>query len=246
MAVQTRIKEAIHQRPSLELPVRLVAVSKTKSASALLEAYAAGQRVFGENYVQELCEKAKHPELSELRDLEYHFIGKLQSNKVNMLINNVPQLCMVETVSSSKLARKLDAAVGKATEGGLRGPGPLSVMIQVNSSGELQKGGVESIDEATTLAQMICGDPSQSDPGGCANLKLAGLMTIGNADYSAGPDNFTLLAEYRRAVAGALSVEEASLELSMGMSGDFPMAIEYGATNVRVGSTIFGDRVYDK
>lgn len=121
---------------------------------------------------------------------------------------------------------------------GLRPSETLKVMIQVNSSGEPQKGGVESVEEAVLLAEHIVLK--------CPCLVFIGLMTIGNADYTAGPSNFTFLAGCRQAVATALSLEEASLELSMGMSGDYQTAITHGSTNVRVGSTIFGGRTYSK
>jgi pyridoxal phosphate enzyme (YggS family) len=240
LSVKDRIKVASKTRPKNgDLPaVCLVAVSKTKPASALHAAYLAGQRDFGENYIQELVEKAGHPTLSSLKDLNYHFVGKIQSNKVNMLIKKVPQLGVVETIDSAKLATKINGAVKAAVAEGLRPPGSLKVMIQVNSSGEPQKGGVESSSEAVALAQEIVGS--------CSHLALTGVMTIGNADYTAGPDNFAFLATCRKEVAQALGIEENALELSMGMSGDFEAAIAHGSTNVRVGSTIFGSRVYDK
>jgi pyridoxal phosphate enzyme (YggS family) len=214
--------------------VRLVAVSKTKPAAALLEAYRHEQRVFGENYVQELLEKAAEPSLAALEDLEYHFIGRLQSNKVNALVGKVPQLKCVETVDSSKLAGKLASAV-KAN----RPDRPLTVLIQVNSSGEPQKGGVEPDSESLTeVTKTILNHPGE--------LLLGGVMTIGNADYTAGPANFRTLSESRAIVAGVMGVEPAALELSMGMSGDYEIAIKHGATNVRIGSTIFGARDYSK
>mmetsp|Transcript_57669 Transcript_57669/g.99302 ORF Transcript_57669/g.99302 Transcript_57669/m.99302 type:complete len:297 (+) Transcript_57669:52-942(+) len=239
-SVHTRIDAAVKSRPASisAAGVRLVAVSKTKPASALVAAYSAGHRDFGENYVQELIEKSNHPDLAQLEGLNYHFIGKIQSNKANMLIKKVPQLEIVETIDSLKLALKINSAVKAAVDEGLRAPGALKVMIQVNSSGEPQKGGVESNGEAVALAQEIFLN--------CPHLNLVGVMTIGNADYTAGPSNFKFLDDCRKSVAEAISVEESSLELSMGMSGDFESAILHGSTNVRVGSTIFGSRVYDK
>jgi len=106
--------------------------------------------------------------------------------------------------------------------------------MQVNSSGEPQKGGVDSHADAVALAQHLAA--------ACRHLKLVGLMTIGNADYTAGPDNFAYLVESRRLVAEAVGVAPETLELSMGMSGDYKAAIEHGSTNVRIGSTIFGAR----
>lgn len=109
--------------------------------------------------------------------------------------------------------------------------------MQVNTSGEESKFGVDPGD-VVPLAQHVHQQ--------CAHLKLAGLMTIGQPDYSSRPENFTCLAECRARVAEALGVAEAELELSMGMSADFEQAIEAGSTNVRVGSTIFGARDYGK
>ncbi|KAH7618533.1 hypothetical protein Ndes2526B_g05431 [Nannochloris sp. 'desiccata'] len=207
-------------------PTRLVAVSKTKPASALQEAYDAGQRDFGENYVQELLEKA--PILPS--DIRWHFIGHLQSNKAKALIEGVPSLAMVETVDSEKLASKLNAAVEGA------GRSRLPVFVQVNTSGEESKYGVEPGASCVALARYIATN--------CPNLQLAGLMTIGMPDYTSRPENFRCLGRCRKDVAEAVGVSENDLELSMGMSGDFEAAIEMGSTNVRVGSTIFGARNY--
>ncbi|KAL4457402.1 hypothetical protein ABPG75_012267 [Micractinium tetrahymenae] len=198
-------------RAGRDRPPRLVAVSKTKPAEAVQEAYEAGHRVFGENYVQELVDKA--PQLPA--DCAWHFIGHLQSNKVKTLLEGVPNLAMLETVDSEKLANKLDSTV--------------------NTSGEESKYGVEPKD-CVALARHI----HES----CKHLRLAGLMTIGMPDYSSRPENFQCLSDCRKAVAEALGLPEAELELSMGMSGDFEQAVEMGSTNVRVGSTIFGARVY--
>lgn len=247
----------------------MVAVSKTKPLSAVLEAYAVGQRDFGENYVQEIVEKAPRAP----QDVRWHFIGHLQSNKVKALLSAVPNLAVVETVDSEKLAKKLDRARAellsqrKADEDGqaLRGPGtsgaegaekspasptassspllspsssaPLAVFLQVNTSGEASKSGVEP-GEVAALAAAVRDS--------CPHLRVAGLMTIGMPDYTSRPENFACLRACRKDVAETLGVPEESLELSMGMSGDFEAAIEMGATNVRVGSTIFGARDYSK
>lgn len=109
--------------------------------------------------------------------------------------------------------------------------------MQVNTSGEESKYGVEPSD-TVALARHIHEE--------CPHLTLAGLMTIGQPDYSSRPENFTRLSEIRAQVADALKVPADSLELSMGMSGDFEQAIQMGSTNVRVGSTIFGARDYSK
>ena len=214
-------------RAGRDRPVRLVAVSKTKPASAVQEAYEAGQRDFGENYVQELLDKA--PVLPS--DIRWHFIGHLQSNKVKSLIEGVPSLAMVETVDSEKLASRLNAAVAAA------GRSPLRVFLQVNTSGEESKHGVEPGAACVALARHITAQ--------CPHLQLAGLMTIGMPDYSSRPENFECLSACRKEIAEAeVGVSESELELSMGMSGDFEAAIAMDSTNVRVGSTIFGARNY--
>ena len=217
---------------------RLVAVSKLKTNEHVLAAYGEGQRHFGENYVQEFCEKA--PQLPS--DIAWHFIGHLQSNKCKQLVGAVPNLYVVETVDSAKLARKLNAAcanVGRTT--------PLRVLIQVNTSGEDAKSGLPpllSSDDASgdaPLAEVVRFVLTE-----CPHLRFAGLMTIGRYDGTP-VDCFEALVSSRDAVAPM--VEEAGvldageeMELSMGMSGDYPLAVQLGSTSIRVGSAIFGSR----
>ncbi|MEW5310363.1 MAG: hypothetical protein WDW38_002170 [Sanguina aurantia] len=224
--VRARMRAATPSSSLDTQQVRLVGVSKTKPAEAVMEAYAAGQRVFGENYTKEILEKAPLCPA----DVQWHFIGHMQSNKVKDVIEAVPNLVMVETVDSAKLADKLEKACAT-----FRPTSPLSIMLQVNTSGEETKFGVEPsgcVPLATHIATQ------------CKHLRLVGLMTIGQPDYSSRPENFTVLSACRREVALALGLAEQSLELSMGMSGDFEQAIQMGSTNIRVGSTIFGARVY--
>lgn len=204
-----------------------MAVSKTKSVSVIYQAYEAGHRVFGENYVQELVEKS--PQLPT--EIEWHFIGNLQSNKVKALLGGVPTLDMVETVDDEKIASHLDRAVANL------GRKPLKVLVQVNTSGEESKHGVEP-SECVELAKHV--------KLGCPNLIFSGLMTIGMLDYSSTPENFRTLRKCRTEVCEALGIPEEHCELSMGMSADFEQAIEMGSTNVRIGSTIFGPREYPK
>ncbi|KAF5943641.1 hypothetical protein HYC85_017718 [Camellia sinensis] len=178
--------------------IRVVAVSKTKSVSLIREVYDSGHRCFGENYVQEIIEKA--PQLPD--DIEWHFIGNLQSNKVKPLLAGVPNLAVVETVDDEKIANQLNRVVANI------GRNPLKVFVQVNTSGEESKSGV--------------------DPSGCMELVK---HTLENC---------------RSEVCKALGIAEEQCELSMGMSGDFQLAVEMGSTNVRIGSTIFGAREYPK
>ena len=228
------------------VPPRLVAVSKFKPAPAVAAAYAEGVRHFGENYVQELIGKA-----AELpADIAWHFIGQLQSNKARGLVTSVPSLYCVESVDSEKLAALLEkgaAAAGRglasdaipSANGGVDeiplAARPLQVLVQVNTSGEGQKGGVEP-GSAAGLAAFIIRE--------CPHLAFRGLMTIGAAD-AAPTASFAALVAERAAVCAALGPPwdaPGALELSMGMSGDFEEATEAGATSLRVGSAIFGER----
>ncbi|CAG9465529.1 unnamed protein product [Pedinophyceae sp. YPF-701] len=149
-----------------------------------------------------------------------------------MLVKGVPNLAVVETVDTPKLANRLSNAVADL------GRAPLGVMVQVNTSGEESKFGVDPGAPVVDLCRHISAE--------CPGLRLCGLMTIGMPDYTSRPENFTCLINCRAEVEKALGLAEGSLELSMGMSGDFEQATEMGATSVRVGSTIFGARDYSK
>ena len=199
--------------------VSLVAVSKTFPADAIRAAAACGQRHFGENYLQEA--RAKQEELADL-DLVWHFIGPIQSNKTRELAEHFD---WVHGIEREKIARRL-------SEQRPAGLNPINVCIQVNVSGEASKSGVAP-DELTALALLV-----SSLPG----LKLRGLMAIPEPGGDPRP-RFRLLREMLNGLgAQGLSVDT----LSMGMSDDFEIAIAEGATIVRVGSAIFGQRNYDK
>ena len=169
-------------------------------------------------------------------DVAWHFIGPLQSNKAAPLVKAVglDKLACIETVSSMKLASKLNrAADAWNEESGEKKL--LSIYIQVNTSGEDSKSGVNPGSKMIELIKQISDE--------CPLLSIDGLMTIGSpGDYSC----FDILVNCRDEAAAALGKDPKELELSMGMSGDFEAAIARGATNVRVGSTIFGDRDYSK
>ena len=215
--------------PGHPLP-RLVAVSKTKLAEALLEAYHNGQRHFGENYVQELVEKSNHPLLIGLEDLHWHFIGHLQRNKCNQL-TSVPHLWCVETVDSERLASSLDSSWAKREK-----KQKLKVFIQINTSSEDSKHGCPP-EKASEIVRHVLEK--------CQNLEFRGLMTIGKIghDYSSGDNpDFVHLVETRERVCKDVGLKVEQVELSMGMSSDFEHAILAGSTNIRVGSTIFGAR----
>jgi len=198
-------------RARLPAAVTLVAVSKTQPPEAIREAYAAGQRDFGENYAQEWREKADA--LADLAGLRWHFIGALQSNKVRVLAGRV---AYVHTVDRDSLARELSrrfAAAGAVTR----------VFLEVNVAGEAAKAGCTP-EETPRLAEAVRTLPA---------LELAGLMCIPPAEGDPRP-HFRAL----RALRDRLGLAE----LSMGMSGDWPVAVEEGATFVRIGTAIFGAR----
>lgn len=192
--------------------VTLVAVSKTFDAAAIEPVIAAGQRVFGENRVQEA--QGKWPDLKKAHpDIELHLIGPLQSNKS---ADAVALFDVIETVDREKIARTLAQEMARQQ----RRP---KLLVQVNTGLEPQKAGVGPDDVAAFVAR--CRDVH--------GLSIAGLMCIPPFDDNPGP-HFALLEKLAR---------EAGLsELSMGMSADFPTAIAFGATSVRVGSAIFGAR----
>ncbi|KAL4618930.1 hypothetical protein ACB092_06G046600 [Castanea dentata] len=226
-AVMFRVRQAAERSGRTPDLVRVVAVSKTKPVSLIRQVYDSGYRCFGENYAQELIEKA--PQLPQ--DIDWHFIGHLQSNKAKSLLTGVPNLAMVEGVDNAKVANHLDRAVSSL------GRNPLKVLVQVNTSGEASKSGIDP-SGCVELAKHVKLQ--------CPNLEFSGLMTIGMPDYSSTPENFKTLSNCRIEVCKALGIAEEQCELSMGMSGDFELAIEMGSTNVRVGSTIFGPREYAK
>ncbi|EOG9063432.1 YggS family pyridoxal phosphate-dependent enzyme [Vibrio fluvialis] len=206
--------------------VQLLAVSKTKPVEAILEAAEAGQRAFGENYVQEGCDKVQffaehHPEL----DLEWHFIGPLQSNKTRQIAEHFDWM---HTIDRAKIAQRLSEQRPAHLP-------PLQVLIQVNTSGEASKSGIREND-LFTLAELISGLP---------NLTLRGLMSIPENV----PDYPSQLAAFRQlaALKDRLAEKYDGIDtLSMGMSGDMEAAIEAGSTIVRIGTAIFGQRDYSR
>jgi len=197
--------------------IRLVAVSKAKPASAIREAHAAGQRDFGENYVQELVQK--RAALSDLGGIRWHFIGGLQRNKARQVVD----VALVQSVDRGELGVELDR---RARARGMR----LDVLVEVNLAGEAQKSGCSPDVLPALLDQLRALDA----------LAVQGLMTVPPLDAEADRTRllFRELARLRDRHREALGRGE----LSMGMSHDFEEAIEEGATLVRVGTAIFGAR----
>jgi pyridoxal phosphate enzyme (YggS family) len=212
-AVRARIARAADAAGRDPAHVKLVAVSKFHPVSLMREAYALGQREFGENYAQELGSKAA--QLADLPELRFRFIGGLQRNKLKLL---APLGCAVETLASVKAAQALDQ---QARELG----SSIEVMIQVNVAGETQKSGVAPA-ELSLLVAAVRALPT---------LHLTGLMTIPEAAQAE-----AARASYR--TLRALAEAENLPELSMGMSDDLEIAIAEGATRVRVGTALFGPR----
>ncbi|KAM4609726.1 pyridoxal phosphate homeostasis protein isoform 2-T3 [Polymixia lowei] len=236
-SVVDRVNQAAARRPKTlpALPPRLVAVSKTKPPEMVIEAYRQGQRNFGENYVNELVEKASNPQILEsCPEIKWHFIGHLQKNNVNKLLG-VPNLFMVETVDSVKLADKVNSSWQRLRAASTQ---RLKVLVQINTSGEQSKHGLPPEETVNTVKHILSK---------CTALHFSGLMTIGRYGYnlSDGPNpDFQMLLSRRQEVCDSLKLPLEEVELSMGMSNDFEHAIEVGATNVRVGSIIFGNREY--
>lgn len=204
--------------------IKLVAVTKTHPASEINEAIAAGATDIGENRVQEILEK-----IDDVAPVRWHLIGHLQTNKVKQVIDKV---VMIHSVDSLKLAREIDK---RAAAAGIA----MDVLVEINSAMEETKSGIAAGD----LRQLVTDITAE-----CGNVRVCGIMCI--PPIAADPEDsrpyFREAAELFEEMKGwELPPEKfAPTELSMGMSGDFEVAIEEGATIVRVGSSIFGPRNY--
>jgi pyridoxal phosphate enzyme (YggS family) len=221
-AVHGRMHEAAKQSGRSIDDIRLIAVSKYMPASYVQWALSAGQKCFGENTVLEALSKQgelNHP------DIEWHFTGHLQSNKVKMIAGNIDWL---HTLDSIKLATRLSTSA-------LSNSYRQNVLLQVNIAGDPQKYGLS----AAALPQFI-EDILTAD---LAGIQLRGLMTIGRREATAAERqaDFAALRELREDCIKRFELPRFS-ELSMGMSGDFEAAISEGSTMVRVGSALFGPR----
>jgi PLP dependent protein len=222
LAVRARIDAACSATGRPPGSVELLPVSKTRPASDVIAAHAAGCSRFGENKVQEAHAKAL--ELAGIPGLEWVMIGHLQSNKARLVAGFASEF---QGLDSIPLAAELDRRLHSA---GRR----LDVLIQVNSSGEDSKSGLPPAEVARFAAALIPFD----------TLRVRGLMTL--AVHS--PDTGQVAACFRRMQQVQRQLQDAALpgqsyrELSMGMSGDFELAIAHGATQVRIGTAIFGER----
>jgi pyridoxal phosphate enzyme (YggS family) len=220
---QSRINQAAQNCSRSSGEISLLAVSKTKPISDIIAAYQAGQRLFGENYVQEGETKINALQ-ADYPDIEWHFIGPLQSNKTKIVAEHFDWM---HTLSRGKIAQRLH-------EQRPSNKSPLNVCIQVNISQEESKSGINSADfaDVATLALTIASLP---------HLKLRGLMAIPTAtdDVQLQQQEFSQLKQ----LFEQLKQQYPSVDtLSMGMSGDMDIAIANGSTMVRIGSAIFGER----
>lgn len=222
--VRARLERACARAGRSPDEVTLVSVSKTVDAARVRQAYELGERDFGENYGQHLRDKAT--ELADLTDLRWHFIGPLQRNKVKYTTSRA---ALIHSIHSASLVKEIDrraAAAGWQQQ----------ALVQLNLSGEETKSGVD--DEA--LASLL---DAFAD---CTHTLCVGLMTMPPFfdDGDAARPYFAALRELRDRAAAAPRPNVDLRHLSMGMTGDFETAIEEGATLVRVGTAIFGARVY--
>ncbi len=224
-AVDASILAAAGAAGRARADVQLLAVSKTFPADAVLEAIAAGQSAFGENYLQEALDKiAAVAQALPGRSVEWHFIGPIQSNKTRPIAASFD---WVHTVERLKIAQRLSEQ---------RPPelAPLNICLQVNISGEASKSGVAP-EELLELAQHVAQLP---------RLRLRGLMAIPEPESDVAKQR-AVFARVRQ-LAAALGAKGIALDtLSMGMSADLGAAVAEGATIVRVGSAIFGSRKYE-
>lgn len=224
-AINNQIQQLIAKNRQCSQSVTLVAVSKKQSIEAIREAVAAGQRHFGENYLQEAIEKIRF--LNDYDDsgcpLTWHYIGAIQSNKTRDIARYFD---WVHTVDRLKIAQRL-------SEQRPAGMSPLNICIQVNIDSDPAKAGIDAaqcMDLAIAINQL-------------PNLSLRGLMTITAAGKTSDESqhSFTAMYEMFRSLQAALG-DHTIDTLSMGMSGDWPIALTHGATMLRIGSAIFGPR----
>lgn len=214
MELRERIARACTRAGRDPEEVQLVAVSKAHPQEAVRAGYAAGLRVFGENYAQELADKASS--LADLEDIRWRFIGHLQRNKIKLIER---ARATVDTIDSIRLAKAVSARA--ATKGF-----EVEVLIQVNVGGEPQKSGCEPSD-VPALVEAVHG---------LSNLELRGLMTV--APHFEDPSDARPVFATLRELAEAHDLPE----LSMGMTHDLEVAVEEGATMLRIGTALFGPR----
>ncbi len=222
--VKSRINEVCKNSGRNPADTKIIAVSKTKPIEDIKEAYKNGFTDFGENYIQEALDKY---ELLD-KNINWHFIGALQTNKVKLL-TKFP--CLFHSLDRESLASTLQSRLESEDK-------TLDCLIQVNTSGEETKSGITP-DNSINFAEFISRN--------CNRIKIKGLMTIAenSDDRTKIRNNFRELKELRDKIKNLNLSNFDMRELSMGMSDDFEIAIEEGATMIRIGSLIFGNRNYN-
>ena len=226
LEIEAKMKEALAAAGRPLDSARLLAVSKTHPLEAVEELAARGVRAFGENKVQELCAKQEATNY----DLEWHLIGHLQRNKVRQLLKH--NVAMIHSVDSERLAMEIEKEAVKLDKN-------VDILVEINIGNEESKSGCEP-EQAAELVQLIAQN--------CPHLAVKGLMCVAPEMESmdAVRPYFAQMRQLKDEIA-ALNLPGVDMkELSMGMTGDFPVAIEEGATIIRVGTAIFGKRDYSK
>lgn len=215
-------KENITSSNNSQDNVTLLAVSKTKPASAIEQAYLVGQRDFGENYLQEAIDKITT--LSHLPDICWHFIGPIQSNKTKQIAQHFN---WVHSVDRAKIAHRLNEHLHNLASQHKGQDSALNICLQVNISEEPSKSGI-MIDEVFSLAEVV---------DNCDKLVLRGLMAI--PEKNAGEASYKKMHDLFKKLQAQYPTVDT---LSMGMSNDLEIAIAHGSTMVRIGTAIFGER----
>jgi pyridoxal phosphate enzyme (YggS family) len=214
----------IHQnliqiKSKLPAHVTLVAVSKTKPVADLLEAYTAGQRIFGENYVQELVEKQQ----ALPHDYEWHFIGHLQSRKVKLI---APFVSLIHGVDSAKLLQEINKEAAKNNR-------VIDCLLQIHIAVEESKFGLDEVE----LTEILTSEDFKN----LKNIRIVGLM--GMASFTDNQNQIEKEFNYLKTLFDKLKITNSELQtLSMGMSNDYQLAISCGSSMIRIGSSIFGTR----
>ena len=222
--IEEKVAEAARKAGKSRDDIKIIAVSKTHPAEYITDAMKAGLSVFGENYAQEMRDKHAYFEEQGLEHPEWHFIGHLQRNKVKYV---APFIRMIHAVDSVRLARKIDSEAEKSNR-------KIDILLQVNTSGEESKFGCDPGEIFNLAEEALRFD----------NINIKGLMTICSFtnDGITNKREFELLRKLKDEVNTKFSLDLK--ELSMGMTNDYELAVEEGATMVRIGTAIFGERDY--
>jgi len=220
--IQKQINQTAAETGRSPQEIKLIAVSKTKSIELIREAFSAGHITFGENYVQEALEKIRNFDSNQ--EIEWHFLGSLQKNKVKFCPGNFH---WIHTINSIELSNKIESHCALNNK-------IMNVLIQVNLSKEYSKSGLQELDDVLRVAENILL---------CKFLKLRGLMTIPKPKLGEIETRkiFEKIRNWKDKLKEEFKTSEIT-ELSMGMTADYNWAIKEGATMIRVGTAIFGPR----